>query len=215
MKAAIISGGILDNNFILSYLDESFDCMIAADKGLLFFYETGKKPDLIMGDFDSIPSKILSHYRETMPDRILTYPSVKDETDTELAILKALEMGAKKIHLLGATGGRVDHLLGTMKNLGLGLDKGAEIYLVDKANRIRMIAEGKTVLHKNDMFGTYFSIIPYENSLKGLTIRGSMYDVQQITLEGFISRGVSNQMLEDVVEIEIEEGKAYLMETCD
>ncbi|MCR5665455.1 MAG: thiamine diphosphokinase [Eubacterium sp.] len=215
MKIGIVSGGMLDEKFISQYLDDSFDYVIAADRGLNYFYKNKLKPDEIIGDFDSVDKEVLSYYEERMPKQIKKYPSKKDETDTELAICSALKKNPDEIHLLAATGGRLDHLLGSLKNLGLGLEKQVPIYLVDKKNRIRMIAEGKTVLNAKEAFGTYFSIIPYEHTLKGLTIRGAMYETDGITLEGFISRGVSNQMVKNFVEIEIKEGKAYLLETKD
>ncbi len=36
----------------------------------------------------------------------------KDETDTELALLRAIDAGADAITMIGATGTRLDHVMG-------------------------------------------------------------------------------------------------------
>ncbi len=215
MKVAIVSGGLIENDFVDAYLKEGFDYLIAADRGLCYFYESHRKPDMILGDFDSVAEDILKYYQQIMPQQIQIFPSQKDETDTELAIYEALKQSPEEIHLLGATGGRMDHFMGTLKNLGLGLFTETIIYLVDSNNRIRMINEGITTLKKQDAFGKYFSIIPYEHSIKGLSITGAKYNVTDCCLEGFISRGVSNEIIDEEARIEIRHGKAYLCESRD
>ena len=52
-KILVISGGAIEASFILKYIEEQqFDQIIAADSGMEFLYRCGKKPDMIVGDFD-------------------------------------------------------------------------------------------------------------------------------------------------------------------
>ena len=48
---------------------------------------------------------------------------IKDDTDTEYAIRLAISEGARSIVLLGATGSRIDHVLGNISLLGIGIGK--------------------------------------------------------------------------------------------
>ena len=65
-KAVIISGGMLEETFVLEELEEhrhSGDpCfLIGVDHGNLFLYEHQIKPDYIVGDFDSLPEEIIRY----------------------------------------------------------------------------------------------------------------------------------------------------------
>ncbi len=82
--------------------------MIAADSGLEVTEKYGLSPDLIIGDMDSIKDdSILDKYSE---GKIRRYSHEKDETDTEIALRKAFEMGCGKIAVIGGGGGRIDHV---------------------------------------------------------------------------------------------------------
>ena len=91
MHILIISGGMLEENFIRDYMEKhKFHRILAADRGLVLCKKLGIIPDLILGDFDSTTSDALEYYRSTVPERIRQYPSRKDDTDTELFVLLAL-----------------------------------------------------------------------------------------------------------------------------
>ena len=85
--------------------------IICADSGYDKALSAGIKPDLLIGDFDSVKSKL--------PDDIdvLRAPAHKDDTDTLLAVRTALEKGFDEIILAGACGGRTDHTLANIATL--------------------------------------------------------------------------------------------------
>ena len=89
------------------------DIIICADGGANHIYKTGVKPDMIVGDLDSIDDETLLYYQE---QNVLfhKFSSKKDLTDTELAINFALEEGANELVLFGSTGSRLDHTLGNI-----------------------------------------------------------------------------------------------------
>ena len=57
-------------------------------------------------------------------DNIEIFPSEKDDTDLMLAIKQGFESGCDDFLIFGATGGRVDHLLGNIQSLGYVLSCG-------------------------------------------------------------------------------------------
>ena len=60
MKTLIITGGMIEADFALSFIQElKPDYILGVDKGLQFCYEYDIRPDYIVGDFDSLPGEIL------------------------------------------------------------------------------------------------------------------------------------------------------------
>ena len=63
-------------------------------------------------------------------------PCEKDDTDTELAMHKAIEMGADEVLMLGATGTRLDHVMGNIGQLVFAAHHEVKAEIVDPCNRI-------------------------------------------------------------------------------
>lgn len=105
MSKAIICTGGGSPSSLPSGLVEKGDYIIAADSGYDTARKLGLPVDLCVGDFDStlLASEILKgNYERSLRD--------KDESDTELAIKKALSMGFQTYILIGGGGFRMDHL---------------------------------------------------------------------------------------------------------
>ena len=117
-KALIISGGNIDFDFALCFLQEhSFTYLIAADKGLRFLNEAGICPTHIVGDFDSAGEVLVGEYENNPDVQIWRLNPIKDDTDTHEAMNLAIELGCEEITVLGCTGTRIDHVLGAVRDL--------------------------------------------------------------------------------------------------
>ena len=55
--------------------------------------------------------------QEFSTDKKIIVPCEKDDTDTGLAIQKAIETGADEILMIGGTGTRLDHVMGNFGQL--------------------------------------------------------------------------------------------------
>ena len=215
MRAAIISGGRRDSDFIFNYLKIGFDYLVAADSGLEFFYEKNIFPNVIMGDFDSVDRDILSKYENDERVKIIYFNPIKDDTDTALAVNHAIDAGADEIHILGATGSRIDHFLGNLGILFAALKRGIDAFIVDKNNRIRIVRPGRTVIRKDEQFGDNISLIPFLERVEDLTLKGFYYNVEKFCLEREVSRGLSNILTDDTGIIEFSNGFLCVIESCD
>ena len=214
-EAIIVSGGILEKEFVLSVLSEKNErFLIAVDKGLLFLHEHGICPDYIVGDFDSVPQEVITQYKEQKKIPIREFNPVKDATDTEIAIRLALEFECHQITIWGGTGTRLDHVWGNVQSLKIAADADAAAYLMDSHNRIRLLKED-TVLKKEEAFGKYFSIFPLGSAVNKFCITGAKYPLADHTLTPYDSLCVSNEFIEDEVKISFAEGNVILMETRD
>lgn len=211
----IVSGGDIDDAFACRMIEkEQPDVVIAADKGMDFFYRNQKIPAYIIGDFDSAERESLTFFRTQSKVQIRELCPIKDDTDTESAIRFALEQGATQITLLGATGSRLDHVLGNIELLGIGLKAGVPITMLDAKNRIRMIDKGITI-KKSEQYGTYVSLLPYTECVECVTLKGFKYSLHEETLRGFCSLGVSNEIAEEKAEITFDGGILLVIESRD
>lgn len=217
MKGLIVTGGTIDDGFAAQYIrDFNWDFIISADSGMNFCYRAEILPDLILGDFDSADPKVLKYYRERCPERIEQFPTHKDETDTELALIRAIKAGADEITVIGATGTRLDHVLGNIQLLKMALDARVSCMLVDAHNRIRMMDYRKTLeLKKTEQFGKYVSLLPFTPEVTGLNLEGFVYNVEDFTLTSGIARGVSNEIVEEKAYISCLEGILLVIESMD
>lgn len=200
--------------FTHSYIKkQTFDKIIAADKGVQYAIQLGVKPDFILGDFDSLGEK-WKKKMEQWQVPILTFPPEKDYTDTHLAIEYAIEQGAEEITLLGATGTRLDHTWANIGLLQLAMKKGVHAHIVDKHNRIMMICE-KTVIKREDAFGDFISLIPYTEKVTGITLTGFYYPLEDAELTLGISLGISNELVDEIGIIQIGRGNLLVIESRD
>lgn len=215
MRAVIVSGGHIEDAFATEWIKEhNYDYMIAADRGMEFFYRNQLLPDLIVGDFDSVSTEILDYFQTCNQTEIITLNPVKDDTDTEFAIRTAIEKGATDITFLGITGSRIDHVLGNIELLAIGLENHVSMEMIDAHNRIRMIEQGISI-HRDTQFGKYVSLIPYTKEVSGLTLEGFRYSLQQFTLKKGCTLGVSNEIAGENANIKFDEGILLVIESRD
>ena len=96
-RTVIVSGGMLEEDFVLPILEaEETEFIIGVDKGLAFLYEHKIKPDYIVGDFDSVPEEVIDYYRKESKCTDPRVQSVKDASDTEIALRMCLGLRRKE-----------------------------------------------------------------------------------------------------------------------
>lgn len=215
MKVLIVTGGHINDIFACDWINtHSYDSIIAADSGMNFLHRNQIIPNVIAGDFDSVSSESLDAFSNMQNVEMLRLNPIKDDTDTEFVIREAIRRGAKEITILGATGTRLDHVLGNMHLLGIGLKEQVNIQLVDTHNRIRMIEKECTLL-KSEQFGDFVSLLPICGDVKGVTLRGMKYPLTDAIIPSFSSLGISNEIVEQTARICIKEGVLLLIESRD
>ena len=214
-KAIIISGGELEEGFVEKVLSENEGAsIVGVDKGVEYLYHHQIKPNYIVGDFDSIAPEVIKYYKTETNVAIREYNPVKDESDTEMAIRIAITIGSTEIYILGATGGRIDHLWANVQTLTIPFKAGVDAVILDSQNKIRLIG-GDTVIRREDAYGPYFSIFPLGQEIYSLSIEGAKYPLHDHQLTPYDSLCVSNQFEEDEVKITFGSGIVILMETRD
>lgn len=211
----IVSGGSIEDAFVCGLIAGShYGMVIACDSGMEFFRRNGLYPDLIVGDFDSAKEASVRYFKEQPEVLVEQFPAEKDWTDTELAVRKALELKPVHIDLVGATGSRLDHVLGNLQLLHMGLQHGTEIFLLDAHNRVRLI-DHSLVIGREEQYGDWISLIPYNCTVHGLTLRGMKYPLTDASLAPGVTLGISNEITEPQAQIRFSEGMLFVIESRD
>jgi len=98
-----------------------YDLIIAVDGGGSICTEAGVVPDLLVGDFDSLPSAEVDRF-VARGVKTLAYPADKDQTDLALALDEARRQGVDTVTITAASSGRLDHTLAVMGALAAAGD---------------------------------------------------------------------------------------------
>lgn len=187
------------------------DLIICADGGAAHALAMGLRPQLVLGDFDSLSPALRAELAgQGIPLR--SVPAAKDETDTHLAILTALEQGAGELVLLGAVGSRLDH---TLANLILlpAFAAAVPCTVVDERNIIRALPPGgSTTLHGRP--GEVVSLVPLSPEVTGIRVRGLRWDPAGRLAWGE-SRGISNEFSGHQAEVATAAGWLLVIQAWD
>jgi thiamine pyrophosphokinase len=105
MNACIVlNGEAPSRNFFLK--ETKGTVVIAADGGLKVCKRYGVSPAYIIGDFDSLSSRMLARYQKSSS---VLKDENQDTTDFQKALRLASRLGAKQITVLGGFGKDADH----------------------------------------------------------------------------------------------------------
>lgn len=211
--AILIAGGTISEEISKEIIKklETANLTIAIDKGLEFFSKKNIIPHIIVGDFDSIDEKKVQRYNNKA--QIYRLNPEKDCTDTHYAMKVAINNKCDKIVIYGATGTRIDHVLGNINILKECSDKDIDAKIVDCNNEISLINKN-TVIEKNSSY-KYVSFIPLTTKVKGLTLQGFKYDIKNVNFCIGQSIGVSNEQILEKATISIKQGVIIMIKSKD
>lgn len=201
MRAIIVGGGDCPKKSLIEKYMINDYIILAADSGADILCKYDITPDYLLGDFDSINQINLKKLVDNTNTTRL--PVEKDYTDTHVAVLKAMELGANEIILLGCTGKRIDHFIANLCLLKLGIDKEISIYMVDDYNEIFLINKSTCI---NGRKGQTFSLFSYCEDTVDLTIRGAKYRLENFYLKQGNNLTVSNEFVNETVDISFSKG---------
>lgn len=211
LTAVIVSNGdMADYSYYRSCFDRA-GLIICADGGAYHLRRCGIKPDVLLGDLDSISREDLAWF-EKEGVCIERFPAEKDMTDTELAVEYAAAKGYTELILAGSLGTRMDHSLANVFMLKRMLDKGIRGRIVNERNEIVLIRD-RIRLEREE--GMKVTLLPLTEKVEGVTTSGLYYPLDNATLELGSSWGVSNEFSSDTAEITIHSGLLLVMKARD
>ena len=194
MKIAIFSGGEFNKTQILP-----FDKLICADKGYEYAKTLSLTPDIILGDFDSLGY---------IPQNAEIFPKDKNYSDTELAIIKAIELGATEIDIYFSLGGRLDHELFNINLLKYAKLRGVKAQIISGNTVASLISESGNYLAKD---GNYVSLVPFSDDAHIIKSKGLKYPLDGITVKKGETLTLSNVATSNEIYVEIASGELLLI----
>lgn len=211
MRSIIVSGGKAPSKELLKEYIKDDDYIVGVDKGCNILREIEATPNIILGDFDSIDKEVLNYYKDKGV-KIEKFNPEKDYTDTDLGYIKALEVNPSEIILFGATGSRIDHMLGNIGILLKGLRENIKVTIVDDNNI--MYAVNKSSLVKKEK-GCVISFHALSDVVKNLTIKNGKYPLNNYDMTLLEPRAICNEFLDDDIYIEFDSGIILILYTKD
>lgn len=217
MIISIMAGGPENLWPDLSRYKETTDLWVGVDRGVWSLLEQDILPHCGFGDFDSVSEEEWHKIQEQI-GQIKLYPPEKDETDLEIAFNWAMEQKPSQIHILGATGGRLDHFLGNIQLLQkdhiLASHEDIDIYIADKQNIVTVKTPGSYPILKDEN-KKYISLIPVTSKITGITLKGFKYPLMGARLEIGSTLCVSNELISDCGNVSFEEGILLVIRSSD
>jgi len=195
------NGNLPDPNKIRELLGTD-DFIICADGGTHHALALDLRPNLVVGDMDSIQKE---HWQklEKAGVAIELFPRDKNETDLELAINRAVEYAPKEIMIVAALGGRLDQTLANITLLTAPQHAALNIRLDDGVEEI-FFCRAQAQVHGRS--GDLVSLIPWGGPVHGVLTQGLKWPLTSETLYPDKTRGVSNEILGDKAGIKISSG---------
>jgi thiamine pyrophosphokinase len=178
------------------------DYIICADGGTRHGLALNLQPHLVIGDMDSLKEGQWQKL-ENAGIPVELYPHDKNETDLELAILRAMELEPKEILVIAALGGRFDHALG---NIALLSDSRLSAFQARFDDGVEEIFFCREQVEVRGRSADIVSLIPWGGPVQGIQTQGLRWTLNRETLHPQKTRGISNEMLSDAASISVESG---------
>lgn len=186
----------------------TYDYVIACDHGYSNALKLNITPNLIMGDFDSYQGDSTKDFGN-IP--VMRYDVMKDDSDTMLAIKKAISLGYEKIIIVCALGGRMDHTYANIQSMAYAASNGTHCTIISQNEYLQTFTGPMVELKKRE--GYSLSLFSLSDSCEGLTIKGAKYNADNITLNNNFPLGLSNEWASENVVLSMESGILLIIES--
>lgn len=177
---------------------EPGDLVLCADGGYDAAVRCGITPDLVIGDFDSMP-------RDHVGDcPVIQLPVHKDDTDMVVCLREARNRGYHTFRMAGCLGGRLDHTIANLQCLHDCALRGEEAWMADAQNRVTVLTPGS--YRFAPMPGRKFSLLAYTPQVTGITLRGTLWELENASLDNRWPLGTSNEATGEEIALSFTEG---------
>ncbi len=203
-KCVIFAGGEICSKEFFEQINFSDSFIICADSGYNIVEKAGAKPDLVVGDFDSI---------ERIPTdvEVVKFPPEKDDTDTMIAVKMAIEKGFTDFEIYGALGKRFDHSFGNLQVLAYLKEYNCNGKLISENEIIQLIVNEEITLNRIE--GYSLSVFSYSDKSVGVREVGTKYLVEDAELSSTFPLGISNEIVDDIAIISVKNGKLLIVQS--
>jgi thiamine pyrophosphokinase len=209
MRAVIMGNGELKENQEISSFLRAGDILIAANGGASNLLHYGIRPQIVIGDLDSLTKSQIEELN-TVGASTIEHPEDKDMTDLELALRYAVDHAVKEILMFGLLGGRLDHTLANLLLLTRTDWESVRLIVKDGFDTAYLL-RNRDEIELTGQPGDIVSIIPLTPIVTGVTSVGLRWPLIKAELEFGTTLSISNKMESLLARISIETGKSLLV----
>lgn len=212
-RAIVVADGRLDEARLRLEAARPGILVVGADGGAGRALEAGVHVHVVVGDLDSLDPAMLRELADSGAEVRRADPD-KDESDTELALLVALERGCDAVLVLGALGGaRLDHELANLLLLAHPDLDGHDVAIVDGPTTVRRVGtvEGPGAITLDGRPGDLLTLLPMAGPVDGVTTHGLLYPLATETLVPGPARGLSNELLATTASVTTVRGRLLVI----
>ena len=184
------------------------DLLICADGGYGAARRLGLKPELLIGDFDSLPASEAPDDGEAEGLEVIRLPVCKDDTDLVACVKEGRRRGFRRFRILGCLGGRLDHTLAAVQVAYDCALRGEEAWLADERNRLTVLLPGEHFL--SPLPGRKLSLLALTPEVTGIDLEGTQWPLRDATLTARFPLGCSNEPLTERVWLRFQAGALIL-----
>lgn len=176
--------------------------VIAVDSGIEHAMALRLEIGLAIGDMDSVSAEALEAAAATGA-AVERHPAAKAATDLELALDAALARGARRIHVLGGHGGRLDHLLANALLVAAPRYAAIEVHAHMGAAHVTVVRGAASL---QGALGDLITLLAVGGPAEGVRTEGLLYPLDGEDLLPGSTRGVSNELSQEQATVCLERG---------
>ncbi|MBQ8555794.1 MAG: thiamine diphosphokinase [Clostridia bacterium] len=182
------------------------DLLLCADGGYASAIRHGFRPDVTIGDFDSMPDVAVA-------GEVVRLPVHKDDTDMVVCLEEGRKRGYREFIAAGCLGGRFDHTLSCLQCAEDCAARGESLWLCDAQNRVTVLHPGAYIIPA--IPGRKLSLLAFTPQVTGVTLSGALWPLQQATLTSRYPLGCSNEFTAEAAQLSFREGSLVLCCSAD
>jgi thiamine pyrophosphokinase len=207
----IFAGGLAPSDSTLHAVSkiEQVELVIAADSGLHTAQKLGLRVDAIIGDMDSVDENALAEAK-SRGTKIIEHDRDKNFTDLHSALLYAVECGTKKIVLVTAGGGRLDHQLGVIAAMFDPQLRETQVEAIWDNEEIFAL-QGPTSCEFSAEVEDIVGLQAFSTSAMGISTTGLRWQLLNEQLANHGTRGVSNEATEKRIAVSLVSGQLLVI----
>ena len=198
----VVANGTYPSHHVPIKILNNSKTIVSCDGATNSLEKNNIKPDIIIGDMDSIENDLLLKYRS-----ICILDSNQDQNDLRKALIWLNKKNIASVNIIGATGKRDDHAIANILSL-LEMDWNNELFLYTNYGVF-------TLINGNHCLESYIkqqvSIFFLDNTIKFST-KGLKYKLKNQTLSTRYM-GALNESTGSSISLEISNGKALVFQS--
>ena len=216
-RVVVCSGGpskeVVDFKQLPFHSDEAV--FIGADRGALWLLEAGILPHEAIGDFDSLTLEEHNFMKKQI-QKVTVLEMEKDETDTHIAILTALDYEPDQVIVTGVTGGRLDHYEAALHDIcRLQLENPTISFTIqNNQNIIQFLTSGTNTINFDSHY-KYVSFFSFGEHVENMTLQGFLYNVEDEYIQVGNAKFTSNELKAQTGTISFTAGICLMIRSSD